>query len=95
MTRLEEQRQAISQALENQDHCISAIEEQLATTQKQVEEQLQQVKYDVKEIVREQLRELGTGERSLVAVAPAFLDRHSGMKAKPYPYDGKTSWDVY
>nr|CAH7746863.1 unnamed protein product [Callosobruchus chinensis] len=91
MTRLEEQRQAISQALENQDHCISAIE----TSQRQVEEQLQQVKYDVKEIVREQLRELGTGERSLVAVAPAFLDRHSGMKAKPYPYDGKTSWDVY
>nr|CAH7736459.1 unnamed protein product [Callosobruchus chinensis] len=88
MTRLEEQRQAVSQALENKDQRISAIE----TLQQQVEEQLQQVKDDVKQIVREQLHELGAGERSLTAVAPAFLDRHSGMIAKPYPYDGKTSW---
>nr|CAH7758411.1 unnamed protein product [Callosobruchus chinensis] len=39
--------------------------------------------------------ELSTGERSLTAAAPAFLDRNSGVVAKPYPYDGKTSWDVY
>nr|CAH7751553.1 unnamed protein product [Callosobruchus chinensis] len=90
MTRKEEQRQAVSQALENQDQ-RSAIE----TSQKQIEEQLQQAKDDVKEIVRGQLRELAAGERSLTAVAPAFLDRHSGMIAKPNPYDGKTSWDIY
>nr|CAH7759120.1 unnamed protein product [Callosobruchus chinensis] len=102
MSRLEEQRQAVSQSLENQDQRIGAIEisqkhveEQLATTQKQVEEQLQQVKDDIKEIVRKQLRELRAAERSLTAVAPAFLDRHSGMIAKPYSYHGKTSWDVY
>nr|CAH7751550.1 unnamed protein product [Callosobruchus chinensis] len=88
MTRKEEQRQAVSQALENQDQ-RSAIE----TSQKQIE--LQQAKDDVKEIVRGQLRELAAGERSLTAVAPAFLDRHSGMIAKPNPYDGKTSWDIY
>nr|CAH7759119.1 unnamed protein product [Callosobruchus chinensis] len=91
MSRLEEQRQAVSQSLENQDQRIGAIE----TTQKQVEEQLQQVKDDIKEIVRKQLRELRAAERSLTAVAPAFLDRHSGMIAKPYSYHGKTSWDVY
>nr|CAH7726216.1 unnamed protein product [Callosobruchus chinensis] len=89
MTRLEEQRQPVSQAIETSQ---KQVEEQLATTQKQ---QLQQVKGDVKEIAREQLRELGAGERSLTAVAPAFLDRHSGMIEKLYPYDGMTSWDVY
>nr|CAH7756316.1 unnamed protein product [Callosobruchus chinensis] len=61
MTRLEEQRQAVRQALENQDQRISAIEirieisqkvgEQLATSQKHVEElQLQQVKDLAKEM---------------------------------------------
>nr|CAH7759114.1 unnamed protein product [Callosobruchus chinensis] len=89
MSRLEEQRQAVSQSLENQDQRIGAIEIS------QVEEQLQQVKDDIKEIVRKQLRELRAAERSLTAVAPAFLDRHSGMIAKPYSYHGKTSWDVY
>ncbi|VEN40686.1 unnamed protein product, partial [Callosobruchus maculatus] len=91
MTRLEEQRQAVSQALENQDQRISAIE----TSQKIVEEQLQQVKDQVKEMIREELRELSAGERSLTAAAPAFSDRHSGVVAKPYPYNGKTSWDIY
>nr|CAH7759153.1 unnamed protein product [Callosobruchus chinensis] len=77
---LEEQRQAVSQALENQDQRISAIEtsqkhveEQLETTQKHVEEQLQQVK----DHLNEMLRELSTVERSFVAAAPAFLDRHN------------------
>ncbi|VEN48518.1 unnamed protein product, partial [Callosobruchus maculatus] len=91
MTRLEEQRQAVSQALENQDQRISAIE----TSQKIVEEQLQQVKDQVKEMIREELRELSAGERNLTAAAPAFPDRHSGVVAKPYPYNGKTSWDIY
>ncbi|VEN36595.1 unnamed protein product [Callosobruchus maculatus] len=91
MTRLEEQRQAVSQALENQDQRISAIE----TSQKIVEEQLQQVKDQVKEMIREELRELSAGERSLTAAAPAFPDRHTGVVAKPYPYNGKTSWDIY
>nr|CAH7751552.1 unnamed protein product [Callosobruchus chinensis] len=94
MTRKEEQRQAVSQALENQDQ-RSAIETSQKQIEKQVVEQLQQAKDDVKEIVRGQLRELAAGERSLTAVAPAFLDRHSGMIAKPNPYDGKTSWDIY
>nr|CAH7765182.1 unnamed protein product [Callosobruchus chinensis] len=88
MNRLEGQRQAVSQAFENQDQHISAIE-------KHVEEQLQQVKDHVKEIVREKLRELGGGKRSLTSTAPAFLDKHSGVVAKAYPYNGKTSWDVY
>nr|CAH7737849.1 unnamed protein product [Callosobruchus chinensis] len=91
MTRLEEQRQAVSQALENQDRRISAIE----TSQKHVEEQLQQVKDHVRKMVREELRELSAGEGRLAAVAPAPLDRHTGVVAKPYPYDGKTSWVVY
>nr|CAH7743178.1 unnamed protein product [Callosobruchus chinensis] len=84
MTRLGEQRQAVSRALENQDQHISAVGEQL-----------QQVKGHVKEIVREELRELSASERSLTAVAPPSLDRHNVMVAKPYPYDGKTSRDVY
>ncbi|VEN60756.1 unnamed protein product [Callosobruchus maculatus] len=91
MTRLEEQRQAVSQALENQDQRISAIE----TSQKIVEEQLQQVKDQVKEMIREELRELSAGERSFTAAAPAFPDRHGSVVAKPYPYNGKTSWDIY
>ncbi|VEN54500.1 unnamed protein product, partial [Callosobruchus maculatus] len=93
--RLEEQKQAVSQALETQDQRISAIEEQLATPQKNVEEQLQQVKDQVKEMVREELRGFSAGERNLTAAAPAFTDRHSGVVAKPYPYNGKTSWDIY
>nr|CAH7718883.1 unnamed protein product [Callosobruchus chinensis]CAH7769454.1 unnamed protein product [Callosobruchus chinensis] len=87
MTRLEEQRQAVSQALENQDQRISAIE----TYRSHVKEQLQQVK----DHVNEMFREFRTDERSLTAAAPDFLDRHSGVVAKPYPYDGKTSWGVY
>nr|CAH7743176.1 unnamed protein product [Callosobruchus chinensis] len=94
MTRLGEQRQAVSRALENQDQHISAVgeqlqqvKEQLASSQKHVEEQLS--------IVREELRELSASERSLTAVAPPSLDRHNVMVAKPYPYDGKTSRDVY
>ncbi|VEN53495.1 unnamed protein product, partial [Callosobruchus maculatus] len=58
-------------------------------------EQLQQVEDRVKEIVREELRELGAGERSLTAAGLAFTDRHSGVVAKPYPYNGKMSWDIY
>ncbi|VEN62789.1 unnamed protein product, partial [Callosobruchus maculatus] len=92
--------------LENQDQRISAVEtqiatsqkhveEQLATSQRYVEEQLQQVKDQVKEMIREELRELSAGERSLTAAAPAFPDRHTGVVAKPYPYNGKTSWDIY
>ncbi|VEN45971.1 unnamed protein product, partial [Callosobruchus maculatus] len=49
-------------------------------------------------MVREELRELGAGERgesSLTAVAPALHDRHSGVVAKPYPYNGKSLWDIY
>nr|CAH7762523.1 unnamed protein product [Callosobruchus chinensis] len=46
-------------------------------------------------MVREKQRELSAEGRSLPAVGPALLDRHSGIVAKPYPYDGKTSWDVY
>ncbi|VEN61223.1 unnamed protein product [Callosobruchus maculatus] len=91
MTRLAEQKQAVSLALENQDQRISAIE----TSQKHVEEQLQQVKDQVKEIVREELLELSGGERCLTAVPPAFPDRHSSAVAKPHPYNGKTSWDIY
>ncbi|VEN41153.1 unnamed protein product [Callosobruchus maculatus] len=91
MTRLEEQRQAVSQALENQDQRISAIE----TSQKIVEEQLQQVKDQVKEMIREELREFSAGERSLTAAASNLPDRHSSVVAKPYPYNGKTSWDIY
>nr|CAH7715517.1 unnamed protein product [Callosobruchus chinensis]CAH7755689.1 unnamed protein product [Callosobruchus chinensis] len=71
MTSLEEQMQAVSQVLENQDQRISAVEEQL-----------QQVKDLVKEMVREELRELCSLERSLATVAPAFLDRCSGVVAK-------------
>nr|CAH7741089.1 unnamed protein product [Callosobruchus chinensis] len=86
---MEEQRQAVSQASKNQeqraiDTSQKHVKEQLATSQKHVEEQLQQVKDHVKEIVREKLRELG-----------ADRDRHSGIVAKSYPYDGKISWDVY
>nr|CAH7767086.1 unnamed protein product [Callosobruchus chinensis] len=40
-------------------------------------------------------RELSTGERSSIAAAPAFLDRPSEVVAQPYPYDVRTSWDVY
>ncbi|VEN38075.1 unnamed protein product [Callosobruchus maculatus] len=79
MTRLEEQRQAVSQALGNQDQRISAVEEQLATSQKHVEGQLQQVEDRVKEIVREELRELIADERYLTAVPTAYPDRHSGV----------------
>nr|CAH7745577.1 unnamed protein product [Callosobruchus chinensis] len=57
MNRLEEQRQAIIQTLEDQDQHINVIE----TSQKHAEEQL----------------------------------KHSGVVAKPCPYDGKTSYDVY
>ncbi|VEN59564.1 unnamed protein product, partial [Callosobruchus maculatus] len=46
-------------------------------------------------MIREELRELSAGERCLTAVPPAFPDRHSGVVAKPYPYNGKTSWDIY
>nr|CAH7755071.1 unnamed protein product [Callosobruchus chinensis] len=87
MTRLEGQRQAVSQILENQDKRITSIEEQLATSQKYVEEQLQQVR----DLVTEMFRELSTGELSLTAVVPALCDRHSSVVAKPYPYDDKTS----
>ncbi|VEN58443.1 unnamed protein product [Callosobruchus maculatus] len=95
MARLEEQKQAVNQVLENQDHRISAIEEQLATSQKNVDQQLEQVEDQVKEIVREELLELCAGERCLTAVPPAFPDRHSSVVAKPYPYNDKTSWDIY
>nr|CAH7730698.1 unnamed protein product [Callosobruchus chinensis] len=95
---MEEQIQAVSQALENQDQRISAIEtsqkhaqnhveEQLATTQKHVQVQLQQVKGHFTEM----FRELGTSERNLTAVAPPIFDRHSSLVAKPYPYNGKTA----
>nr|CAH7741495.1 unnamed protein product [Callosobruchus chinensis] len=47
------------------------------------------------EIIREELRGLSAGERNLTAVAPALLDIHSGVIAKPCPYNDKTSWDVY
>ncbi|VEN49640.1 unnamed protein product [Callosobruchus maculatus] len=94
MARLEEQKQAVSQALEDQDERISAIETQIVT-QKNVEEQLQQVKDQVKEMIREELREFSAGERSLTAAASNLPDRHSGEVAKPYPYNGKTSWDIY
>ncbi|VEN54524.1 unnamed protein product, partial [Callosobruchus maculatus] len=46
-------------------------------------------------MIREELREFSAGERCLTAVPPAFPDRHSGVVAKPYPYNGKTSWDIY
>nr|CAH7743172.1 unnamed protein product [Callosobruchus chinensis] len=101
MTRLGEQRQAVSRALENQDQHISAVGEQLqqlAISQKHAEEQLASSQKHVEEqlsIVREELRELSASERSLTAVAPPSLDRHNVMVAKPYPYDGKTSRDVY
>nr|CAH7768662.1 unnamed protein product [Callosobruchus chinensis] len=69
MNMLEGPRDAVSEAIENQDHLISVtetpqkhVEEQLAATQKQVEEQLQQVKDHVKKMVREELRELSAGE---------------------------------
>nr|CAH7741436.1 unnamed protein product [Callosobruchus chinensis]CAH7753236.1 unnamed protein product [Callosobruchus chinensis] len=88
MNRMEEQSQAVSQALENQEQHISVIE----TSQKHVEEQRKQIKDHVKEIVREELRKLVAGEPSLTAVASAFQDRHSGAVAKPYSYDGKTSF---
>nr|CAH7730700.1 unnamed protein product [Callosobruchus chinensis] len=84
---MEEQIQAVSQALENQDQRISAVEEQLATTQKHVQVQLQQVKGHFTEM----FRELGTSERNLTAVAPPIFDRHSSLVAKPYPYNGKTA----
>nr|CAH7727434.1 unnamed protein product [Callosobruchus chinensis] len=49
----------------------------------------------VKEIVIGELQgPAGAGELSLTAVAPALLDRYSGVGAKPFPYNGKTSWDV-
>ncbi|VEN40095.1 unnamed protein product [Callosobruchus maculatus] len=94
MTRLEEQKQAVSQALQDQDQRISAIETQIvtvATSQKNVEEQLQQVKDQVKEMIREELREFSAGELSLTAAASDLPDRHSGVVAKPYPYNEKTS----
>ncbi|VEN56594.1 unnamed protein product [Callosobruchus maculatus] len=92
MTRLEEQRQAVSYALENQDQRISAVEEQLSTSRKHVEEQLQQVEKvedRVKEIVREELQGLSAGERCLTAIPTTFPDRHSGVVAKPYPHKWK------
>nr|CAH7760604.1 unnamed protein product [Callosobruchus chinensis] len=46
-------------------------------------------------MVREKLRELGACERSLTAVASALLDRHSGVVANAYPYNGETTCDVY
>ncbi|VEN37086.1 unnamed protein product, partial [Callosobruchus maculatus] len=57
-------------------------EEQLATSQRYVEEQLHQVEDRVKEIVREELRDLNAGERCLTAAPPAFPDRHSGVVEK-------------
>nr|CAH7727431.1 unnamed protein product [Callosobruchus chinensis] len=46
----------------------------------------------VKEIVIGELQgPAGAGELSLTAVAPALLDRYSGVGAKPFPYNGKTS----
>nr|CAH7730699.1 unnamed protein product [Callosobruchus chinensis] len=87
---MEEQIQAVSQALENQDQRISAIEtsqKHVATTQKHVQVQLQQVKGHFTEM----FRELGTSERNLTAVAPPIFDRHSSLVAKPYPYNGKTA----
>ncbi|VEN39420.1 unnamed protein product, partial [Callosobruchus maculatus] len=59
------------------------------------ETELQRVKDQVKEIVRDEVRELSGGERSLTAAASNLPDRHSGVVAKPYPYNGKTSWDIY
>ncbi|VEN53744.1 unnamed protein product, partial [Callosobruchus maculatus] len=44
---------------------------------------------------REELREFIAGERSLTAAASNLPDRHSGVVAKAYPYNGKTSWDIY
>ncbi|VEN62678.1 unnamed protein product, partial [Callosobruchus maculatus] len=70
---------------------ISAIK----TSQNIVEEQLQQVKDQVKEIVKEELREFSAGECSLTAAASNLPDRHSAVVAKPYPYNGKKSWDIY
>nr|CAH7725718.1 unnamed protein product [Callosobruchus chinensis] len=67
MTILEEQRQAVSQALGNRDQHISAIEEQLVTSQKHVEEQLA--------IVREELRDLGAGDHSLARIVRLFNPR--------------------
>ncbi|VEN62415.1 unnamed protein product, partial [Callosobruchus maculatus] len=92
------QKQPVSQALEDQDQRISAIEIQVVTvvtSQKNFEEQLHQVKYHIKEIVRDELRELSGGESSLTAVAPALHDKHSSVVVKPYPYNGKSSWDIY
>ncbi|VEN42529.1 unnamed protein product, partial [Callosobruchus maculatus] len=56
---------------------------------------MQQVKDQIKEIVRDEVRELSGGERSLTAAASNLPDRYSGVVAKPYPYNGKTSWDIY
>nr|CAH7759993.1 unnamed protein product [Callosobruchus chinensis] len=95
MNRLEEHGQAVSHALESQVQRIEHVEEELATTQNQVEEQLHQVNDHVKEMVREELRKLSAGERSLIAVAPVLLEIHSGVEAKPYPYNRKMLWDVY
>nr|CAH7717096.1 unnamed protein product [Callosobruchus chinensis] len=85
MNRREEQKQAVSQALENQDQRISVTD----TSQKHVEKQLKQVKDHVNKIVREELPELDAGEHSLTPVAPAFHDRHSDVVAKPYTYNAK------
>nr|CAH7749553.1 unnamed protein product [Callosobruchus chinensis] len=86
-----EQRQTVSQALKNQDQRINQVEEQPATSQKHVDEQLNQVK----DHVTEMSRELRTGKRSLTAVTPPLFNRHGGVVAKPYPYNDKTPCDVY
>ncbi|VEN63893.1 unnamed protein product [Callosobruchus maculatus] len=46
-------------------------------------------------MIREELREFSAGERSLTAAASNVPDRHSGVVANPYPYNGETSWDIY
>nr|CAH7749551.1 unnamed protein product [Callosobruchus chinensis] len=89
-----EQRQTVSQALKNQDQRINAIQtspKHPATSQKHVDEQLNQVK----DHVTEMSRELRTGKRSLTAVTPPLFNRHGGVVAKPYPYNDKTPCDVY
>ncbi|VEN62679.1 unnamed protein product, partial [Callosobruchus maculatus] len=46
-------------------------------------------------MIREELREFSAGECSLTAAASNLPDRHSAVVAKPYPYNGKKSWDIY
>nr|CAH7713076.1 unnamed protein product [Callosobruchus chinensis] len=81
------QDKAVADSESGQELVMSRLKEQRQAVNQALENQY-------KQIVREELRALGAGERSLTA-ADAFLDRHSGVVAKYYPHDGKTSWDVY